>query len=55
MLNLLSVLQQLSVKIKVDKVDAMYPYHPRGRLNLKDDSRLKYSSQEVTEWLEKLS
>ncbi|CAG9813429.1 unnamed protein product [Phaedon cochleariae] len=52
MLNLLSILQNLSVKIKLDKVDFIYPFHPGTMINIKNDTRLKYTSQEVSDWLE---
>ncbi|KAK0083631.1 hypothetical protein PV325_008472 [Microctonus aethiopoides] len=54
MLNLLSVLQMLSVKIKLDTVDTLYPFHPSSFVEIKNDTRLKLSSQEVTEWLQEL-
>ncbi|XP_034945689.1 ubiquitin conjugation factor E4 B [Chelonus insularis] len=54
MLNLLSVLQMLSVKIKLDTVDPLYPFHPSSFVEIKNDTRLKLSSQEVTDWLEEL-
>lgn len=50
MLNLLSVLQMLSVKIKLDTVDAFYPFQPCNFLNIKNETRLKLTSQEVVEW-----
>ncbi|XP_012285979.1 ubiquitin conjugation factor E4 B [Orussus abietinus] len=54
MLNLLSVLQLLSVKIKLDTVDTLYPFHPCSLVEIKYDTRLKLSSQEVRTWLEKM-
>lgn len=54
MLNLLGVLQQLSVKISIDKVDQFYPNHPRCRVNIKDEARLKCNSQDVVTWVENL-
>ncbi|XP_070562106.1 ubiquitin conjugation factor E4 B-like isoform X2 [Ptychodera flava] len=55
MLNCLYVLQQLSLKIKLDKVDPMYLHHPKCRLDVSQDSRLKATSPEVTEWRKKLN
>ncbi|KAL1494534.1 hypothetical protein ABEB36_010117 [Hypothenemus hampei] len=52
MLNVLSVLQNLSVKIKFNKMDLMYPFHQDAMVQISNDTRLKYSSQEVTDWLE---
>ncbi|KAL0120658.1 hypothetical protein PUN28_008383 [Cardiocondyla obscurior] len=50
MLNLLSVLQMLSVKIKLDTVDPLYPFHSSSFVDIKNDTRLKLTSQEVAEW-----
>lgn len=52
MLNLLSVLQFLSVKIKFNKMDLMYPFHAEAMVQIQNDTRLKFSSQEVGDWLE---
>lgn len=55
MLNLLSVLQLLSVKVKLDKVDPMYPFHPKSLVEIKkDETRLRFTSQEVQTWLDEL-
>lgn len=54
MLNLLSVLQMLSVRIKLDTVDSLYPFHPSSVLEIKNETRLKLSSQEVADWLQEL-
>lgn len=54
MLNLLSVLQMLSVKIKLDTIDTLYPFHPSSFVEIKNDTRLKLTSQEVVEWLKDL-
>lgn len=47
MLNLLSVLQMLSVKIKLDTVDPLYPFYPSSFVEIKNDTRLKLASQVV--------
>lgn len=54
MLNLLSVLQMLSLKIKLDKMDFLYPFHPESLICIKNETRLKYTSQDVATWLESL-
>lgn len=54
MLNLLSVLQMLAVKVKLDKVDFLYPFHPNTVIDIKNDTRLKFASQETSDWLEEL-
>lgn len=55
MLNLLSVLQLLAVKIKLEKVDPLYPFHPASVIDIANATRLKLSSQEVTAWIEGLN
>lgn len=56
MLNLLSVLQKLSSKIDVGKIDLYYPFHPNSRMCIKkDETRLKMNTADAEEWLSKLS
>ncbi|KAG1651915.1 Ubiquitin conjugation factor E4 B [Nymphon striatum] len=56
MMNFLSVMQLLSVgKIKIDKVDPYYLFHPKCKINISNYSKIKFSSQEVADWLEKLN
>lgn len=52
MLNLLSVLQMLSGKVKLDKIDSLYLFHPKAVLDVKGDTKLRFTSQETNEWLE---
>ncbi|GAB6019792.1 Ubiquitin conjugation factor E4 B [Chamberlinius hualienensis] len=54
MLSFLSVLQMLSSKIKLDKVDPYYPFHPKGKLNITQETRVKYRLQGVNHWIEEL-
>lgn len=54
MLNLLSIMQMLAVKVKLDKIDFYYPFHPNCAVEIKNETRLKFTSQEVSEWLEEL-
>lgn len=55
MLNLLSVLQMLSVKVKIEKIDSLYPFHPSTMVDIKDDTRLKFTSQEAQDWLDEMN
>ncbi|KAK9507640.1 hypothetical protein O3M35_007452 [Rhynocoris fuscipes] len=55
MLNLLSILQMLAVKVKMDKIDPLYPFHPSSMVDVKDDTRLKLTSQEASDWIESLN
>ncbi|XP_071805789.1 ubiquitin conjugation factor E4 B-like isoform X1 [Asterias amurensis] len=52
MLNLLVILQKLSTKITLDMIDVMYPHHPKSLIDIANDTRLKATSQEATEWVE---
>uniref|UniRef100_A0A0V0G5H1 Ubiquitin conjugation factor E4 B n=1 Tax=Triatoma dimidiata TaxID=72491 RepID=A0A0V0G5H1_TRIDM len=55
MLNLLSILQMLAVKVKMDKIDPLYPFHPGSMVDVKDETRLKLTSQEAADWIEDLN
>ncbi|XP_014272947.1 ubiquitin conjugation factor E4 B isoform X2 [Halyomorpha halys] len=55
MLNLLSILQMLSAKVKLENVDTLYPFHPSCMVDIRDDTRLKFTSQESSDWLHKLN
>jgi ubiquitin conjugation factor E4 B len=52
MLNLLSVMQFLCSKVRMDKVDPNYIHSDRCRFELTDEARLKNSSQEAQEFCE---
>ncbi|XP_014666719.1 PREDICTED: ubiquitin conjugation factor E4 B-like [Priapulus caudatus] len=52
--NVLCVLQLLSVKVKLDKVDPFYPNHPHTDVDIKQETRMKSSSQEVVTWIKQL-
>ncbi|KAL9970123.1 hypothetical protein ACROYT_G022450 [Oculina patagonica] len=54
MLNFMTVLQQLCAKVKVEKVDSLYFHHPKSRIDISQESRLKLTSQEVAEWKQEL-
>jgi len=53
--NMLSVLQQLAIKVKVDKIDNLYTFHPKCRLNLSDDTRLNCTLDKVGSWMASLN
>lgn len=52
MLNVLSVLQKLSQKIKLDRLDMQYPFHWDALINVAKDTKLRFSSDECKTWLE---
>lgn len=55
MLNVLWVLQQLSMKIKLETVDPNYIFHPRCRLAVSvKETRLKATMEELKSWLAEL-
>ncbi|XP_058126689.1 ubiquitin conjugation factor E4 B [Anopheles ziemanni] len=54
MLNFMSVLQLLSVKINLSRIDPLYPHHPESLVEIEDETKLKFSSQEYTDWLRNL-
>lgn len=54
MLNFMTVLQQLCAKVKIEKVDSLYLHHPKSRVNISQESRLKLTSQQVKEWKQEL-
>uniref|UniRef100_A0A3B4WBA6 Ubiquitin conjugation factor E4 B n=1 Tax=Seriola lalandi dorsalis TaxID=1841481 RepID=A0A3B4WBA6_SERLL len=55
MLNFLWVLQQLSMKIKLETVDPYYIFHPRCRLVVSlEETRLKATMEELKSWLTEL-
>jgi len=55
MLNFLSVMQHLSSKVVIDKVDPYYLHNPKSRINISEDTRLNMTTTEATEWIEKFS
>lgn len=56
MLNLLSVLQSLSDKIKLDKIDLYYPFREASRVAIKpDETRLKMACPDVSKWQQELT
>uniref|UniRef100_A0A9J8D8T9 Ubiquitin conjugation factor E4 B n=1 Tax=Cyprinus carpio carpio TaxID=630221 RepID=A0A9J8D8T9_CYPCA len=55
MMNFLWVLQQLSMKIKLDTVDALYIFHPKCRLNVStEETRLNATMEDLKSWLSEL-
>lgn len=54
MLNLMAVLQQLSIKVKLEKIDPMYPFHPQSLVSIEDDTKLRFESADFAKHIEKL-
>ena len=55
LLNLLYIFQRLSVRIKFDKIDFMYPFHPGTFLDITNDTRVYFTSSQALDWVDKLS
>ncbi|GAB0098357.1 Ubiquitin conjugation factor E4 [Sergentomyia squamirostris] len=52
MLNFLATLQKLASKIKLDRIDMMYPYHWDSLIQIVKDTKLRFESEEYNEWLQ---
>ncbi|XP_030555507.1 ubiquitin conjugation factor E4 B [Drosophila novamexicana] len=50
-INLMSVLQQLSVKIKLDRIDANFHYYSNSLVNIEQDTKIRYSEEEYKSFL----
>ncbi|CAK1555609.1 unnamed protein product [Leptosia nina] len=55
MLNVCSVLQLLSVRIKLDRVYPLYTFQPGTWINVRDETRLYFNNQEAQDWLDALN
>lgn len=55
MMNVMCVLQKLSVKIKLERVDPMYPFHWESMINISKDTKLRYDETEYKEWTDQIS
>ncbi|KAG5681557.1 hypothetical protein PVAND_010977 [Polypedilum vanderplanki] len=54
MLNLMAVMQQLSIKVKLERIDPLYPFHPQALVSIADDTKLKFETNEYIKHCEKL-
>ncbi len=55
MMNVMCTLQKLSVKIKLERVDPMYPFHWESMINISKDTKLRYDENEYKEYTDTLS
>ncbi|XP_050347878.1 ubiquitin conjugation factor E4 B [Nymphalis io] len=55
MLNVCSVLQLLSVRIKLERVYPLYTFQPGTWINVRDETRLYFTAQEAQDWLDTLN
>ncbi|XP_055375638.1 ubiquitin conjugation factor E4 B [Condylostylus longicornis] len=54
MLNLMGVLQQLSVKIKLPRVDPLYPFHWESMVDIEKDTKLRFDDSQYNEFVKKV-
>jgi len=54
LINTLSVLHQLCLKVKLDKVDNLYPSHPKCRLDMTQFSPIKATKDDIDKWKQSL-
>lgn len=59
MLNLLSIMLEIArpivtIQSNFDKIKPNYLFHPKYRLGLKDETRLKFNSEQLEEWVKTL-
>lgn len=50
-INLMSVLQQLAVKIKLDRIEPNFHYHKNSLVNIEQDTKIRYSEEEYRNFL----
>lgn len=53
MLNILSVLQKLSIKIHLRKVDPNYPFQACSLVSIEKDTKLRFDDNEYKNWIQK--
>lgn len=51
MLNLMMVLQKLSIKIKLERVDPRYPFRSDAFVDIKKDTKLRFDDTEFNKWI----
>lgn len=54
MLNIMAILQQLSTKIKLSRIDTMYLFHPKCLVVIENDTKLRFDQKEYEEWVQQI-
>lgn len=54
MINLMAVMQKLSVKVKLEKIDQLYPLHPQSLVDITDDTKIRFESSDYQRVVERL-
>ncbi|KAM7342203.1 ubiquitination factor E4B [Cochliomyia hominivorax] len=52
-INLMCVLQQLSVKIKLDRIDLYYPFYKNSLIFIEQDTKLRFTDDEYKKFIDK--
>ncbi|XP_036214779.2 ubiquitin conjugation factor E4 B [Bactrocera oleae] len=52
-INLMSVLQQLSVKIKLDRIDPLFPFYKDTLISIENDTKLRFTADEYKQFIER--
>lgn len=55
MLNVMSVLQKLSIKIKLDRVDPKYPFNDKSLICIEKDTKIRFDETEYKNWISSAS
>ncbi|XP_012159781.1 ubiquitin conjugation factor E4 B isoform X2 [Ceratitis capitata] len=53
LINLMSVMQQMSTRIKMDRVDPSYPFYKDSLISIENDTKLRFDSEEYKQFLER--
>lgn len=53
LINLMVVLQQLSVKIKLDRVDPLFPFYSNSLIYIEGDTKLRFTEDEYKKFVER--
>lgn len=51
MLNVMSVLQKLSIKVRMDRVDPKYPFSNKSLVSIDKDTKLRFDDNEYKNWM----
>lgn len=55
MLNVMAVLQKLSIKIKLNRVDPKYPFNSQSLVAIEKDTKIHFDDSEYKSWVSSAS
>lgn len=55
MMNVMSVLQKLSLKIKLERIDPTYPFNEKSLISIERDTKLRFDETEYKNWMSSAS